>query len=306
MGSWAWIPSSRRASASGASGDAVTLPSPLRPGGAFNARRPTPAEEEVEPPSERTARLIALPIALLLGVLFARSGLGHALQRIFFGMVLHECGHALAAVLLGFPAFPLLWFTPVAEQRSTLLVLLLLGAGITVATFGWRAERRGWMAAGGALAIVGVGGALLPLQQARALIVFGGDAGALVLGTALMATFFAPEDSVFRRGGVRWGLLVIGAAAYCDAAATWFAARRDPGEIPFGRDRGRGALQSQRPGRGSRLERAGPGLALRHTRRPVPSGTGGALGLARSPSLARRATRRIGSPAVRPGQSKEP
>ena len=181
-----------------------------------------------------------MPIALLLGVLFARSGLGHALQRIFFGMVLHECGHALTAVLLGFPAFPLLWFTPVAEQRSTLLVLLLLGAGITVATFGWRAERPGWMAAGGALAIVGVGGALLPSQQARALIVFGGDAGALVLGTTLMATFFAPEGSVLRRGGVRWGLLVIGAAAYCDAAATWFAARRDPGEIPFGRIEGVG------------------------------------------------------------------
>jgi hypothetical protein len=96
------------------------------------------------------------------------------------------------------------------------------------------------MAGGAALALVVLGGTLVPPQQARALIVFGGGAGALVLGTALMASFFAPEDSVFRRGAVRWGLLVIGAAGFCDAAATWFAARRDPGEIPFGQNEGVG------------------------------------------------------------------
>lgn len=223
------------------SGDpAMTLPSPLRPSGVLNARRAPPPEERGESPSERTARLLALPIALLLGVAFARSGLGHALQRIFFGMVLHECGHALTAVLVGFPAFPLLWFTPVAEQRSTLLILLLLGAGIAVTVLGWRTERRGWLVAGGGLAVLSLVGALLPEKAARALIAFGGDGGALVLGAVLMATFFSPEASVFRRGGLRWGLLVIGAAGYCDVAFTWIAAHRDPGEIPFGRMEGAG------------------------------------------------------------------
>src|SRR5262249_21797183 len=184
----------------------MTLPSPLRPSGVLNARRAPPPEERGESPSERTARLLALPIALLLGVAFARSGLGHALQRIFFGMVLHECGHALTAVLVGFPAFPLLWFTPVAEQRSTLLVLLLLGTGIGVALLGWRAERRGWLVVGSGLAVLSLVGALVPERVARALIIFGGDGGALVLGAALMATFFSPEGSVFRRGALRWGL----------------------------------------------------------------------------------------------------
>jgi len=219
----------------------MNQPSPLRPSGIFNARRALPPEEEpTESPSERTARLVALPLALLLGVLFARSGLGHALQRIFFGMVLHECGHALTAVLQGFPAFPLLWFTPVAEQRSTLLVLLLLGGGIGLVWLGWRAERRGWVVGGASLVVAVVVGLLLSDRTGRVLIIFGGDAGALVLGAALMATFFVPEDSVFRRGGLRWGLLVIGAAGFCDAASTWFAARRDPGEIPFGRMEGVG------------------------------------------------------------------
>lgn len=218
----------------------MTLPSPLRPSGVLNARRALPPEEPTETRSERTARLVALPLALLLGVVFARSGVGHALQRIFFGMVLHECGHALTAVLLGFPAFPLLWFTPVAEQRSTLLVLLLLAGGIGLAWLGWRSERRGWLLGGAALAGAVLVGVLLPGRMARALIIFGGDAGALVLGAALMATFFAPEGSVFRRGGLRWGLLVIGAAGFCDVASTWFAARRDPGEIPFGQMEGVG------------------------------------------------------------------
>src|SRR5678815_3526846 len=49
-----------------------------------------------------------------------------------------------------------------------------------------------------------------------------------------MCTVFSGESSRFRQGAVRWGLLVIGAAALSDVASTWWAARRDPGEIPLG------------------------------------------------------------------------
>jgi hypothetical protein len=55
-----------------------------------------------------------------------------------------------------------------------------------------------------------------------------------------MATVFADESSAFRRGALRWGLLVIGAAAFSDVASTWWAARNDPGEIPLGQLEGGG------------------------------------------------------------------
>ena len=220
----------------------MTLPSPLRPGGVFNARRARPRGAGAEPPvrahrpsgrpADRAASRRSSSPARAWVTPYSASSSGWCSTSA--AMPSPRCSSA-------FPAFPLLWFTPVAEQRSTLLVLLLLGGASAAAVLGWRAERRGWMVGGAAL---GAGGPrsvpCVPPQQARALIVFGGDAGALVLGTALMASFFAPEDSVFRRGAVRWGLLVIGAAGFCDAASTWFAARRDPGEIPFGRIEGVG------------------------------------------------------------------
>src|SRR5205823_1169102 len=41
-------------------------------------------------------------------------------------------------------------------------------------------------------------------------------------------------------GGLRWGLLAIGAAAYVDTFATWWAARSDLGAIPLGEIEGVG------------------------------------------------------------------
>ena len=62
----------------------------------------------------------------------------------------------------------------------------------------------------------------------------------MVLGTLLMGTVFSGEQSWFRRGALRWGLLVIGAAAFSDVAFVWWSARRDPGEIPLGQLEGAG------------------------------------------------------------------
>jgi len=225
-----------------ASGDEGTIAPSMKPSpsGVLNARRELHDAADLESGSEITLRLVALPVALLLGLLFASSGLGHALQRIFFGMVLHELGHAVSAWLLGFPAFPLLWFTPVAEHRSGLFSLMLLAAGVGLLVAGRRSDRTAWMLGGGALAALVIFGMMLGERQARALITFGGDAGALILGTLFMATLFVGPESRLRRGGLRWGLLVIGAAAFSDVAATWWRARRDFGEIPFGRIEGVG------------------------------------------------------------------
>lgn len=204
--------------------------------GVLDARRAS--GPDVEPLGELRVRLVAVPAALLVAAVFSASQLGHALQRLFFGMPLHEIGHALTALLLGFPAFPLPWFTPISDGRSTSLTLLLLAVSATLVVHGRREERPVHVRAGITLGILVCAGRLLPHGAARALITFGGDAGALVLGAMLVATVFSGESSPLRRGGLRWGLLVVGAAAFCDVASSWLAARRDPGEIPFGQFEG--------------------------------------------------------------------
>jgi hypothetical protein len=200
--------------------------------GVLNARRE--AVGPLEPVDELWFRVLSVPVMLGIAVLFSRSHLGHALQRMLFGMPLHELGHALTVLAFGIPAFPLPWFTPMAESKSPVLTGLLLGAGTGLVVLGRRAGRRSWMVGGAGLGSVVALGLVLGAGQARALIAFAGDAGAMILGTLAMCTVFGGESSRFRRGALRWGLLVIGAAAFSDVASSWWAAWRDPAEIPLG------------------------------------------------------------------------
>jgi hypothetical protein len=72
------------------------------------------------------------------------------------------------------------------------------------------------------------------------LIVFGGDAGGMVLGTLLMMSFFFGKKTQLYKGSLRWGFIAIGAAAYVDIASVWLSARRDRSNIPFGEIEGVG------------------------------------------------------------------
>ena len=67
-----------------------------------------------------------------------------------------------------------------------------------------------------------------------------GDAGALVLSTVLMATFYAPRESaIYKSWGLRWGLLAIGAISFMQVFLVWsgpfgrYSIRRDRRSQPF-------------------------------------------------------------------------
>jgi len=67
---------------------------------------------------------------------------------------------------------------------------------------------------------------------AEAAIVFGGDGGAMVLGTMLMATFYAPHESkLYKSWGLRWGLLAIGALSFVHVFLMWTGPYEN---LPFG------------------------------------------------------------------------
>jgi hypothetical protein len=127
----------------------------------------------------------------------------------------------------------------VPEARGFVAPLLLVGGMTFVAWRGWKRENYAMVALGVLVVLLALIGTLaIRPQTAQMLIVFGGDAMGMVLAAALMTTFFYGKDTQLYRGGLRWGFLAIGAASFVDMFATWVAARRDHGRIPFGEQEG--------------------------------------------------------------------
>ncbi len=192
-------------------------------------------EEDADTFHEWRLRLLAVPAALLVMWLVVDSGLGRMLLRIFLSMWVHELGHTVTAWFCGYHATPGPWFTSQSEQR-TLLNPLVLAAGLGFMTWrGWQARRWGQVGAGVLLlGLQAVGTLVLKPWQAQMFITFGGDGGRFVLGSLLMASFYVPAEHPLRTRQLRWGFLVIGAAAWMDGFKTWWTARKDEDAIPFG------------------------------------------------------------------------
>ena len=197
--------------------------------------------ELAESQLEARLRTWAVPAALASAFLLVSTGAGHFLVRVFLSMWVHELGHATTAWLCGFPAFPGPWLTPMAQSRSPFFGFVVFAAIAGGASWAWRTGRRRLCAVlGGLLAMQLFCTLALSVARAKQLIIFMGDGGCLLLGSLLMLTVYAPEESALKRGWLRWGFLGIGAGAFVDVFAQWWASRTDFDRIPFGMNEGAG------------------------------------------------------------------
>ncbi|MEJ7596334.1 MAG: hypothetical protein WKG01_00375 [Kofleriaceae bacterium] len=185
-------------------------------------------------------RAAAIPGLVLVALAFHAWELGHFMQRTALSMPLHEVGHAATGWWCGFDAIPTLWKTLIPETRGVIMMLVIAAGCGWLVYRGWRTQQLWLGGVGLALGALQFLGTTASLETAQVLITFGGDAGAMVLGTVLMMTFFVGPDSRLRHGGLRWGLAGIGAAGFVDTFATWWSARSDTDVIPFGEIEGVG------------------------------------------------------------------
>jgi hypothetical protein len=185
-------------------------------------------------------RAAAIPALVLVALAFHAWDFGHFMQRTALSMPLHEIGHAATGWWCGFDALPTFWKTLIPESRGVVAMLLVIAAWGSLVYRGWRAQRLGVAGVGIVLGALQFLGTTATVETAQIAITFGGDAGAMVIGTVLMMTVFVGPDSRLRRGQLRWGLAAIGAAAFVDTFATWWRARSDVNAIPFGEIEGVG------------------------------------------------------------------
>jgi hypothetical protein len=203
-----------------------------------------PDDVAVEDPAlEWKLCVAAIPAALGLAVLF--HVLTPSLQRIFFGMPVHELGHAVTAWLCGYAAIPTLWKTLIPETRGFVAPVLLGGALLYLMVRAWLAGKPGYVVLiGAALLAQGFGTFVISERTAEMLFTFGGDGLGMVLAALLMASFFFGKRTELYKGWLRWGFLLIGAAAFADMFGTWWIAQTNPDVIPFGENEGSGLSDS--------------------------------------------------------------
>ncbi len=192
------------------------------------------SQAATSPATEFKYRLLALPLALLLARWLTATGFRIVANML--AMVVHECGHAITAWLVGRWAIPTFWVTIMGQTKSWFLVLIVMGGLIFGGFLAWKARRWGWLCAAAAVLLLQINLLSAPAIMQGALVVFAGDGGAMVLATILMATFYAPRNSaLYKSWGLRWALLLIGALAFMHVYRLWSGPWEN---LPFGQIEG--------------------------------------------------------------------
>jgi hypothetical protein len=178
-------------------------------------------------------RLFVFPAFYLAMWVLSDTGFGRFVLRTFFGMWLHEFGHAIAAWLTGRWALPMPWLT-FSFDRNIVVSILMFGGAAALIRFGRQHASMTTMALGGVVLLATLLGHVVPSSFQEPFVTFGGSAGAMVLGALVSCGFLVRSQLRLFQGGLRWGWLMIGSASWVDATREWWECKTDFALIPFG------------------------------------------------------------------------
>ena len=203
----------------------------------FDIEEPAPDYQQLvtDPVSEWYNCLFALPLMLLGAWACQNWHVFDGLQRIVFGMPVHELGHAVTAWLSGHNAIPTFWFTHTSAERGYSCALLLLGLYVVLLGYGKRSKQSYWYVLVAVLFLLQLYLTfVINRETADMLIIFGGDGMGMVLATFMMSTFYMGKETQLYKGSVRWGLLFWGAAAFMDMFMAWWHGQSDIARVGYG------------------------------------------------------------------------
>jgi hypothetical protein len=177
--------------------------------------------------------LIALPAMLVIAMLVQITGFLAGMQRIVFGMPVHEMGHAVTGWLCGFNSIPSLWVTVSSGERGYISSIVVLAALLMLTRYALVNKKPAWLIPAVIILLLQLYGTLIISENtADMLITVGGDAMGLILATLLMVIFYLGKDTQLYKGSLRWGFLAIGAAAFLDIFTPWY--NKDISAIGYG------------------------------------------------------------------------
>jgi hypothetical protein len=145
---------------------------------------------------------------LVVAMLVQITGFLAGMQRIVFGMPVHEMGHAVTGWLCGFNSIPSLWVTVSSGERGYISSVALLAALLMLTRYALVNKKPAWL----------IPAVIILLLQ--------------LYGTLLMVIFYLGKDTQLYKGSLRWGFLAIGAAAFMDIFTPWY--NRDISAIGYG------------------------------------------------------------------------
>ena len=186
-----------------------------------------------DPDYEKTLCLFALPAMLGVAMLVQITGFLAGMQRIVFGMPVHEMGHAVTGWLCGFNSIPSLWVTVSSGERGYISSVAVLAALFMLTRYALVNKKPAWLIPVIIIFLLQIYGTLIISENtADMLITVGGDAMGLVLATLLIVIFYMGKETQLYKGSLRWGFLAIGAAAFMDIFTPWY--NKDISAIGYG------------------------------------------------------------------------
>jgi Zn-finger nucleic acid-binding protein len=178
--------------------------------------------------------LIAVPLVLLLGMLFCSTNFGRLLAFLV-GMPFHEIGHAAASWLSSRIAIPLPFFTFWYDDQSVLMGL------IVASVLGWLLfhtyrEKNWFMLASASVMTLAwaVATFLVPPSLTLMWQILSGALGELVFGAFILVAFnFALPDRL-RWDFWRWIVLIPAGLCFTQATLLWRTVSSDVSQMPWG------------------------------------------------------------------------